>query len=219
MVLFFDLDGPILDVSPRYVRLHRDLLDRYGFAGAYSSEYWQRKRAVVPEQDILAELGWSHIAPAYLAERQRLIESREYLEHDRPWPWATATLHRLRQIAPLVVVTARGRRDLLLEQLDRLSLGQYFTAILSEAAGADVAAQKARLMRAYLERDLNGGDHWMVGDTEADVEAGRRLGLTTIAVLSGIRDEERLRAARPDSLINDIRELPVAVEATLGGVS
>ena len=217
MVLFFDLDGPILDVSPRYVRLHRDLLDRYGFEGAYSGKYWQRKRAVVPEPDILAELGWSHIAPMYLTERQRLIESREYLELDRPWPWAAATLERLRSVAPLVLVTARSRRDLLLEQLDRMGLRQYFTTILSEAAGADVAAQKARLMRDYLEGDTNG--HWMVGDTEADVEAGRCLGFTTAAVLSGIRDEDRLRAARPDFLLNDIRELSVGVVATRRGSS
>ena len=30
MILFFDLDGPLLDVSARYVALHRDLLREIG---------------------------------------------------------------------------------------------------------------------------------------------------------------------------------------------
>ena len=55
MILFFDLDGPILDVSHRYVRLHQDLLRPHGHAGMDPAVYWARKRARRSEDDVLAE--------------------------------------------------------------------------------------------------------------------------------------------------------------------
>ncbi len=210
MALFFDLDGPLLDVRPRYVQLHHDLLGRLGARGMPAADYWRRKRAAVPEERILEELGLPHLAPAYCAERQRLIETAEYLALDQPWPWAAGVLSRLSRRWPLVLVTARGCRDLLLWQLERLGLTPYFAAVLSEAAGADVAGQKARLIRGYLESQGGpaGRGLGMVGDTEADVGAGRRLGLVAAAVLSGIRDEAHLAACGPDHLLSDIRDLP-----------
>ena len=53
----------------------------------------------------------------------------------------------------------------------------------------------------------------MVGDTEADIGAGRLVGLHTAGVLCGIRDREHLAAARPDALLDDIRALPQVVGA------
>jgi hypothetical protein len=52
----------------------------------------------------------------------------------------------------------------------------------------------------------------MVGDTEADVGAGRLTGVRTVAVLSGIRNRDLLLRAGPDFLLEDIRELPLIVE-------
>src|SRR5258705_8471 len=120
MVLFFDLDGPLLDVSPRYIRLHKDLLDRLGAAGMAGPDYWARKRAFRAEESILAELGLSALGVGYLPERLRLIETPEYLADDRAWPWAAEVLERLQAVSSVVLVTARSRRDELLDQLDRL---------------------------------------------------------------------------------------------------
>src|SRR5262249_11696339 len=88
MFLFFDLDGPLLDVSPRYVALHHDLLAGLGARGMDGELYWQRKRARVPEEAILAELGRCALAEAYNRRRLGRIETPPYLAHDRPWPWA-----------------------------------------------------------------------------------------------------------------------------------
>ena len=44
MIVFVDLDGPILDVSPRYCQLHRELLTPLGFDGMDAERYWARPR-------------------------------------------------------------------------------------------------------------------------------------------------------------------------------
>ena len=212
-ILFFDLDGPILDVSPRYVTLHNALLEEFGLRGMDAGLYWQRKREVCSEEKILEQIGVRDRAAEYVRRRLELIETRPFLACDRPWPWTASVLTSLMEHHALVVVTARAQRGALVDQLKKLDLLQYFQEILSTPAGHNVGQQKAALIRDYLGRlQLPGGDHWMIGDTEADIDAGKRLGLMTVAVLSGIRDEKHLRAAAPDHILNDIRELSFVLE-------
>ena len=213
MILFFDLDGPLLDVSRRYVALHRDLLRELGAAAVDADRYWECKRALIAEEEILAEIGAERLTARYVQRRLDLIESAIYLRHDRCWPWTPGCLARLSQHATLVMVTARGDRDALLRQLDDLGLAPFFDEILSERAGKRVDHQKAALIGDYLRRhERVAAGSWMIGDTEADVRAGKLAGLKTVAVLSGIRDEAHLRLAEPHHLLNSIEELAVLLD-------
>jgi phosphoglycolate phosphatase len=210
MTLFFDLDGPLLDVSPRYVALHQTLLEAAGVEPMPAERYWQCKQAALAEEDILRELGVLERVPHYLKRRVELIETAEWLVHDRPWPWTRPTLARLAKQHTLVLVTARANRPLLDEQLARLELAGFFDEVLSEPGGQRVDEQKAALIRGYLTRHGQAlAGHWMIGDTEADVGAGKLLGLRTVAVLSGIRSAEILARSQPDHLLPDIRKLPL----------
>jgi phosphoglycolate phosphatase-like HAD superfamily hydrolase len=47
-----------------------------------------------------------------------------------------------------------------------------------------------------------------VGDTAEDIEMSRRAGVRPIGVLGPFPTAERVRAARPDVILNSIRELP-----------
>jgi len=217
-IIFFDLDGPLLDVSARYIALHHQVLAEFGQQGLPGPTYWQRKRSRCSEESILVEVGATAWTDSYVRQRLALIESPEFLVHDRPWPWTHATLTQLRGVSSLVLVTARANRPMLLEQLDRLGLASFFHEILSTPAGLRVDEEKAVLIRDYLARHRYvATGHMMVGDTEADIGAGKLTGLRTAAVLSGIRNREFLLQAQPDWLLNDIRELPFrGVECVAG---
>jgi phosphoglycolate phosphatase len=212
LTLFFDLDGPLLDVSMRYASLHRDLLHAAGVQGMSADRYWERKRARVSEEEILRELGALGQAPNYLRQRLERVESPDYLMLDRPWPWTHEILGQFARRHPIVLVTARSSHLLLLEQLDRLELIAFFHEVLSEPARRGVEKQKARLIGNYLRRHEKTADGWMIGDTEADIGAGQIVGLKTAAVRTGIRNAEILQLASPDHLLNDIRELPSLLE-------
>jgi phosphoglycolate phosphatase len=166
----------------------------------------------VPEEEILRELGAIGQAPNYLRQRLDRVETSDYLVLDRPWPWTHEVLARLASRYPLVLVTARSSRLLLLEQLDRLELMAFFHEVLSEPARRGVDKQKARLISDYLRRHERPADGWMIGDTEADISAGQLVGLRTAAVQTGIRTPELLQQASPDNLLKDIREVPVLLE-------
>jgi phosphoglycolate phosphatase len=209
MILFFDFDGPLLDVSQRYQILHRDLLDGTDVTPLAPDMYWQRKRQRCPEATILKELGASEIATSYSRRRLELIETDGYLAHDRVWPWTIAILTTLTARYALILVTVRSNSEALEEQLTRLKLRHFFKAVLTEPAADPVDAQKARLILDYLaQHDLPIHGSWIIGDTEADIGAGQLLGLTTVAVRCGIRDDEQLAKMNPSYLIDDIRALP-----------
>jgi len=209
--LFLDLDGVLLDVSARYYRLHADLLAGTGAVPVDRETYWMRLR----ERRPLVELVRDGRAPGLDEEAYRRawlerIEAPEYLMHDRVVPGTAERLGALGVRHPLVLTTLRRRREGLLAQLDALGLRTFFAEVLTAEplAGAADAERKRRLIESS---PLLRPGAAVVGDTEADVRAGRALGLVTVAVLSGLRSRAVLAAEGPSAIIDSIASLGEAI--------
>src|SRR3990172_5028541 len=88
-----------------------------------------------------------------------------------------------------------------------LGVEHRFDAIL----GGDSAAEKKphpALLHKVLERfQVPARRALMVGDGDADVEAGKRAGVVTCGVTYGLGDGNDLAAAAPDYLIDDLAKL------------
>jgi phosphoglycolate phosphatase-like HAD superfamily hydrolase len=50
-----------------------------------------------------------------------------------------------------------------------------------------------------------------VGDTAEDIEMARRAGVRPIGVLGPFPTADRMRAARPDTILSSVRELPACL--------
>ena len=205
--LFLDLDGTLLDVAPRYQRLHGDLVAAAGGQPLPAAEYWDLKRRRTPEREILARTGISaETATEVAAHRDLLIEDEAYLRLDRPWPWTAgvlAELARMAPAAPLALITLRHHRDRALAQLAALGLDRHFVHVL--VGRSDGTAEAKAVLAAEIDPDPRSV---LVGDTEVDVASGKALGLLTVAVTCGLRDAGHLAAAGPDLLLDDLRSLP-----------
>lgn len=210
-----DLDGPILDVSPRYHGLHVTLVERFGGRPLDAATYWEAKRARVPEGELWRRSGLGAEARRADAERLRLIETRDWLARDRAWPWAASTLRVLRERGfRVVVVTQRQHRGLAHEQLVTRGLDELIDVLIA-GRGDDSDTAKVGLVR---DADLALGEPTIfVGDTEVDLRSGRALGTLTVGVRCGIRNEERLAACDPDILLDDLRDLPPWLAEVVGG--
>jgi len=205
-LILLDLDGPVLDVSPRYHRLHRELVTAAGGTPLSAGDYWALKRARAPEREILERTGLSPAARAEVAQKRlELIETEGYLEHDRLWPWALRALAELGALAPLVLLTQRSDPRLLTWQLERLGLSPLFTQVLSGREDESELAKANRVRRAGL--DVGQGSV-LVGDTEVDIVSGKELGVLTVAVRTGIRDDASLAARQPDALLDSLDHVP-----------
>lgn len=226
MILFFDLDGPILDVQERYYRIYTEILVTYGAKPVSGETYWAAKRNKVPEAEILAMSGMQSQEKLYHKTRRQLIESADYLEYDRLQDSAADVLGVLRGHARLVLVTLRNEPDTLAEQLKALGIDTLFDTVL--VSGSRRAEQKWTIKRDLvletfgdiLEDSEARSPGYFIGDTETDILAGQALGLRTIGVLNGIRTKPLLEACQPDCLvpaIGDVLPLLTHVLPTTSG--
>jgi phosphoglycolate phosphatase len=91
--------------------------------------------------------------------------------------------------------------------LDRFEIAQYFHVIV----GGDTVAERKPHPGPVMEalRQLGGAADRavMIGDSENDVNAGRRSGTLTCAAAYGFRTAEQLRKTSPDVLIDRFNQL------------
>ena len=105
----------------------------------------------------------------------------------------------------LAAVTTRSKRTSV-KSLEITGIAHYFDLVVS---GEDVSRLKPDpepIFRVLEHFGLMPSDAIMVGDTHADIEAGKNAGVKTVAALYGFGGE-RLIGLEPDYAIRDLREL------------
>ncbi len=94
-VVYIDLDGPILDVTRRYHRLYADFVRAHHGQALPQAAYWKLKRSKTPDVVILRKSGVSASLTSYQAWWRLHVETRPYLNLDRPWPRISEFLSRM----------------------------------------------------------------------------------------------------------------------------
>jgi phosphoglycolate phosphatase-like HAD superfamily hydrolase len=210
--IFLDLDGPILDVSQRHYQVYRDILEEAGKPVIPFEQYWKEKRARTSHSSIVTRTaGSDFFSDIFQKQWFARIEADRYLSLDKTWPWANDVLADLYRRHDLYLLTVRSHSDQLMKQLDRLDLTRWFRAVLCRPARENAAQQKIEAIRNHFQ-DIP-RKAIVVGDTEADIACGKKLGFVTAGVLSGIRNSEHLQESQCDHLLDNIISLPKLIAA------
>ncbi|MDO8577221.1 MAG: HAD hydrolase-like protein [Candidatus Daviesbacteria bacterium] len=96
------------------------------------------------------------------------------------------------------------------KQLKRLKIERYFSAVLanSHLETAFNGRAKQEKLKNYLEsQSLSAKEILIVGDTIEETEIGKELGCYTVAITHGFCSTTRLKAAKPDFLISNLKEV------------
>jgi phosphoglycolate phosphatase len=216
MRIFFDLDGPILDVSERYYRAYCLAMEGLGDPLLDKREYWECKRQRVPNVEIWKRTGAEGHADELSAAWRHVIESPHLLRLDRVWPEMEEIGATLQINHHIYLVTLRTFADRTHRQLEWLGIRSWFKTVLSEpASGSERWRTKVRMVDSLRMGETSPLGAVFIGDTETDLLAGRELGMTTVGVSFGIRSPSFLDACRPDfvadspaALADYIRTLP-----------
>lgn len=212
-----DFDGPIMDVSERYYRVYQFCLaearDTHQPVNQLSKEeFWRLKRAQVTERQIGMMSGlYEDQARQFAHLRRQTVHTLPYLVYDKPTLGAIDTLARIQQAGiHLVVMTMRRVRELD-TALEQYELGRFFPpecryCLSNDYVKTQDIEDKPLLMQQALKELKPAAQTWMVGDTEADIAAAKTHGIQMIAVLSGIRDRNRLEKHQPDQIVYDLGE-------------
>lgn len=227
--IFCDFDGPVVDVSDRYystyqmaladtAKFYREFSPELQVANSHSqqvltkAQFWQMKQNRTPDREIAQRsgLGGEQI-DFFLARVLKIVNRPALLQQDKLQPGVSWALNLLRtEGAKLILVTLRDRNEAnnILEQHGLRSL---FTAIYgtdnSQAAYQNYAELKTQLLdRAISDSSSHVSKHdaWMIGDTEADILAGRAMGIPTIGLTCGIRSHQQLNLLEPTRIETDL---------------
>src|SRR6516162_7729490 len=118
--VYFDLDGPILDVSEKYYRVHQAILHDVGCPAGDKDEFWSLKRQRIAPTEILARSCPNLAARAYSQAWLTLIETLEFLRFDTIVPGAVEVLQSLGSRYHLRLVTLRRSPSHLRWELETL---------------------------------------------------------------------------------------------------
>lgn len=220
-VVFCDFDGPIVDVSERYYQTYRKgllaiekhAIDQFGRALALNplskSQFWHMKQNRVADSEIAMRSGLpADLFETFMQQVQRIVNHPSLLDWDCLQPTALSALRHFKSCGvKVVLVTLRHPRQVntfLAENELTHFVDEIYGAFDINAAHANRVEQKRSLLsEAIAQQNAQGyitHESWMVGDTEADIIAGRELGLDTAALSCGVRSEGYLQKLNPSKV-------------------
>jgi pyrophosphatase PpaX len=207
--VLFDWDGTLINSyhadSQAYLAMFRDLGVNWGLAELekhYSPDWYAVYRAAkIPEER------WEEANSSW---------RMHYAKH--PSPLMTATRRVLTQLGRQhrLGLVSSGDRQRVSQQLRKFKLTRVFR---TRVLGGDTVEKKphpAPLLKALKEMKAEARHCVYVGDTPQDVEMARAAGVLAIAILGPFPTEKRLRAMKPEMLLNGLEELPGVLHKVFG---
>ena len=205
-IIFIDLDGTILDVSKRIYQLYVEILKKYGKKFLAKKNYIKLKREKKSLKDILKKTQAGDISGKFKKEWKDKIEDPAFLNLDTVSFSTRKKLVHLKNNYKLVLVTLRNHPRSLINQLKKKKIDKIFDKILVKSARGYRLRWKVKynLIQKYGKHDKYS---IMIGDTETDILAGKKLKIKTVAVSGGMRNRKFLKKYKPDFLIKNIAEI------------
>jgi phosphoglycolate phosphatase len=160
-----------------------------------------------PLAEMLCELGGplsSRLVKAFLTAYRRTY-ARHSACQTQPYPGVIATIEALSTFTLGIVTTKEPQQAELV--LRRLGLGPFFRHIQGGTPGLRLKPAPDTLLAALAILHCAPAHALMVGDTPADILAGKAAGTRTCAVTYGIGRREALLQCAPDYLIDTFAEL------------
>jgi len=203
--VLFDWDGTLIDSyhadSQAYLAMFREMGLTWGMKELeehYSPDWYVVYRAAgIPKEK------WD--------EADRLWRAYYAKHPSKLMPGTRRVLRTLGHRHKLGLVTS-GDRSRVMKQLRRFALTRVFRA---RVCGGDTEEKKphpAPLQMALEQMKLRPEECVYVGDTPEDLQMSRAVGMTAVAVLGPFPTEKRLRAAKPEHLLDRLEDLPALVK-------
>ena len=114
---------------------------------------------------------------------------------------------RFKQNGIKIGVATNDHEATAISHLDKASIKSYFDFIAGFDSGYGVKPEPGMLNGFCTSTALQPSEVAMVGDSLHDLEAGKRAGMTTIGVLTGMAKKEEL-ATQATVVLNHIGEIP-----------
>lgn len=210
--ILLDIDGTIVDTDDALVaRVERCFRILRPWLPEQDRQAAARRFVMRIETPVNALVGWLDrtgmdqlVGPLMdTLHRLRGISGRS---HAQIIPGVKSTLDRLAVHYPLGIVTAREHRSAM-AILDAHTLNPIFQCVATARTCRRAKPHPAPVLWAVGQIGVSPELCLMVGDTTADILAGKSAGLQTVGVLCGFGERAELEHAGADLIINSTADL------------
>ncbi len=204
--LLFDLDGTLVDSGDDLTAAVNHVLRQDGLSAVSREQVLQMLGDGAP---VLVDRAYAHHGaerPHDALERFRGHYRAHCLDATRPYP---GVMELLRRLAPeRAVAVATNKPTAFARQIvDGLGLESLVDVVVGPESADAPKPSPGMLSAALADLGHAANEAVMIGDSPSDVEAGRRAGTATIAVLWGYRSRDQLAASGPDRIAASVEEL------------
>jgi len=211
--LIFDFDGTLavlnIDFSAMRERVF-DLMRRSGIReGAVQEKY------LLEIIDEVYEMLWKKkpsSAETFYRESHDILHEVEMkaAEEGRLIPGAAGTLKRLREKGIKVGIITRNCEDAIRKVFP--DINDFCDVFVSRNSVKKVKPHPDHLTHVMKSLKISGKEAMMVGDHMIDIQAGKRVGMKTVGVLTGRTRKEEFEKAGADYILRDASEVYKLIE-------
>jgi pyrophosphatase PpaX len=204
--VLFDLDGTLVDSSGAIVNAVEKVLELKGLT---CSRAKVARMIGVPLENIFGVL-----APNLSEQKiwQLVHEYRKYymahhLENTTIHPSVQMVLRRSKAKGFKLGIITSKYREPVMDVLSHFGISELFDVVVTgyevtkHKPAPDIVLEAAKRLRTDSKRCV------VVGDSPLDVQAGKRAGSFTVAVLSTAYTRKQLESAKPTIVIEDFEEI------------
>ena len=178
--ILFDMDGVLTDSFGSCFTAFNFALEHFGKPAISKEEYIKNCWGTPVDDDLRLYLGRN----ADIKQASEFYHSNyvRFIEHSRVFPGVAEVLKFVKNKGFKTAVVTNTHRELALKILEKFNLLNYFDYVLG---GDDVKAGKPDpeiVIKACDALGVLPGNAAMVGDTNADMKAGKNAGCFTIGV-------------------------------------
>ena len=203
-LIMFDLDGTLVDTS-------RDITNALNYA---LKPYGLGNLAVEDTIKLVGE-GLTRLIEKVLGDKKihlKNVISKRFLDHysehlidySRAYPRVRETLEMLNGYKKAVI--SNKREYLSKKLLEKLDLLKYFNLVIGSDTTSEKKPSEVPVILAITRLGVSPGESIIVGDSNYDIEAGKKAGVKTVAVTYGYREKQYLMDA--DYIIDRFNDLP-----------
>ncbi|MGQ9641464.1 MAG: HAD family hydrolase [Candidatus Bathycorpusculaceae bacterium] len=209
--LLLDLDGTIVDSIEAYLEAAKTAFIAIGkknFDAKIVIEIPKRLEQNLPINDIVKAADEQKFLDFYLKTYYRVTA-----EKTRLIPNVQNAIKRLAEKAKLALITMRYvPKERITEELEGFGLAKYFQHVTTALDTHSPKPSPEALIKCAEKLCIQTCDCAVVGDSVADVRAGKNAGAKTVAVLSGIFSRRELVKEKPDLILESLSQLPDFLE-------
>ncbi len=197
--IIFDWSGVVRDSVHEQLYIINRIFNHYGHASITLEEFkqnWRQPYMVFYEKYIpnLQKEEQDKIYKDIAMERKHLGVS--------PCRGVPELIHKLKEKGFRMFVLSSDLKETLIDEVEKYGLDNIFEEVITSSHDKEIDLRKL-----IESAKLNKEETYFIGDSNHEIEAGRAVGVKTIAVTWGFTDRDILLSKNPNFLVDTAEEL------------